>query len=322
MNSFQSQIGGISVPDDLDVFLKKTMKKYSARKVSKRVCLCLAVAVTLLAALAVTCCASPKAAETLSKMPLVGSLFKSFTDKDLTAAHDSGLTQVIDQRQSDGDLTVTVSELYCDQTDLSVGLSLEYDNPPDNMAFEVRYNGQCVNDAWSGGLNTAKNGCAYLLDLPLKVELPDQCTVQFVAYEQAGLKRRFTFDIAVDTSLAKEQSKEVEINQTFTEDDRTLLVKRIVFSPYATTVYYDYTSPDGGGSDVRLLDGGKKLTFKSCFDESWGTQGDLRTESRVAVFGSMKGIPDSLTLQILQFNKDDPTNSPVLMSEAIPLDTG
>lgn len=320
MNAFQMQMNDIPVPDDLDSFIKKSMKKYSVRKINKRVFICLTAVVSLFAALTITCYASPKAAEALSKMPVIGSMFNRFTDKDLIVAHNNGLTQVLNQQQSDGDVTVTITELYCDQTDFSVSLTLE-NAKPGQFHYEVHYQNKLISGSYGGSIIEYKDDSySQLENMPLNMALPDKCNIQFLAIEQEGLKREFIFNIAVDTSVANEQITEKEINKTYTEGERTLLVKKIVFSPYATTVYYNYTYPNDVGYTAQLLDNHKKALRLKSETNSTSNHNEYRTESGIAVFESMKKIPNTLTLNILKFDKD-PTDTPVLLSAEIPLDT-
>lgn len=323
MNALQLQMNDIPVPEDLDSYIKKSMKKYAVRKINKRVFICLTAVVTLFAALTITCYASPEAAKTLSKVPVIGSIIKNYYDKDLTAAQNNGLTQVPGMQQTVGDATITVTDLYCDQEDFIIGLTLK-NVSSDQLDYQIYYQGKSVSTSWGGEVKHDKNGsCSTLLDTTLKTILPDKCNIQFKAHERSGLKRQFTFDLAVDNSLVNDQSKEVEINKTFTEGDRTLLIKNILFTPYATTVYFDYNRSNSGEDDVRLLDSdNNELEFKGVSYYSNNLE-DKRFNGGVARFGSMKEIPDSLTFQIVKLSENDPAGPPaqILMSEEIQLDT-
>lgn len=323
MNALQLQMNDIPVPDDLDSFIKKSMKKYSVKKFNKRVFICLTAVVTLFAALTITCYASPKAAEALSKMPVIGSIIKNYYDKDLTAAQSNGLTQEPGMQQTVGDATITVTDLYCDQEDFILGLT-QKNVSSDQLDYQIYYQGKLVSTSWGGDIKKNKGGSySILLNTTLNTVLPDKCNIQLKAHERSGLKRQFTFDLAVDSSLVNEQSKEVEINKTFTEGEHTLLIKSILFTPYATTVYYDYKGSSSEGDDVRLLDSdNNELEYKGHSYYSNHLE-DKRFNGGVARFGSMKEIPDSLTFQIVKRSDNNPMGPPakIVMSEEIQLDT-
>lgn len=328
MNQLQKQADEIRIPDNLDDLIKSSMKSCTRHKIGKRIFASFLSVILLYAALIGVCCASSTAADTLSNLPVVGYLFRNFTDKDLKKASETGLTQIVNQSVTMGDTTVTVTEVYYDVNSFSVCLS--YENYDAVSHCELYYKDKLITDGGSGGLYTYKKGhpTSQEVNLPLKQALPDTCIVKLVVEEGRNSHRKFEFEIPLNNARANAQSKQYPVNQTITDGMSKLVVKSIVFTPYATTVTYEYTYPDsivneGSGMALftpQLLDSkGSPLTFKEGQSNSEKDSGGYRTESKTAVFGSLSDIPDTLTLNILLSNTEDPTDKKIVIGRELQL---
>lgn len=327
MNQLQKQADEINIPDNLDALIKSSMKSYTRQKIGKRIFAGFLSVVMLYAALIGACCASSTAADTLSNLPVVGYLFRNFTDKDLKKASETGLTQIVNQSVTKGDTTVTVNELYYDVNSVNLGVSFQ-NSQANYYYYEIRYENKLVTKFGSGG-----GGAVYQdekgrptseeVHLPLTQVLPDSCTVKLIVEEGDGSHRKFEFEIPLNNAKANELSKEYPLNQKFTDGMSTLVVKSIVFTPYATTVTYDFTYPysivDENSIASQLLDSnGKSLTFKSA-SISHSLSGNNRTESVTIVYESLIDDPDKVTFNISLAYKGNSANSKTIVGGELQL---
>ena len=131
--SFKEEIDGIHVPiDKLDAIIVNTVlgsvpkRKHPLRK---KIAYSAAVAVAAVGLLIGSATVSPVMANIVSQIPIVGSIFSQSEDRGLQKISEFGLTEVVGQSQTINGNTVTIDEVFYDETRFTVSLSLESEKP-------------------------------------------------------------------------------------------------------------------------------------------------------------------------------------------------
>lgn len=319
MNNLQIQAEAIVVPENLDLLIKNTVKKRKKHKAYKNFLVFFIITILVYTATLGVCYASPVAAAEIQKLPIIGSLFSNFTDNDLKKASENGLTQIVEKQITNGDCTITVKEIYYDNAEISIGFFMtNYSIMQFN--YEIYYNNNLISTGASGARTKDSDGNEMMLiNMPINQTLPDKCDVVFSVSEIDGLKRVFNFDISLNSSTANGQSKEFAINESYNNDDITLLIRKVSFSPFGTTVCFEYTHPNNEDFEFQLIMENNKLISKN---NSWYSEvnSDYTTEYGSAVFESVEDIPDELTFNVLEFTVDQLNKDNIILSAIFQLD--
>lgn len=138
--SFKLEIDSIPVPDmKLDqIIAEATQQSVPQTVVRKRrflhrkgIVATLAALLICFAALVGSASFSPVIASMVAQIPIVGDFLLGSRDVGLQRASKQGLTVPLDQSQTADGMTITLRELYYDDTRLSLGYSLQAEHPAD-----------------------------------------------------------------------------------------------------------------------------------------------------------------------------------------------
>jgi len=83
---------------------------------------------------------SPTFASTLSQLPIVGSVFSEYDFLGLKQSSEQGLTSIIGEKQTINGISVTIDEVLYDESNISVGYTIESEKELSNRYFN-RYFG-------------------------------------------------------------------------------------------------------------------------------------------------------------------------------------
>lgn len=83
---------------------------------------------------------SPTFASTLAQLPIVGSVFSDYDFLGLKQSSEQGLTSIIGEKQTINGISVTIDEVLYDESNISVGYTIESEKELSNRHF-IRYFG-------------------------------------------------------------------------------------------------------------------------------------------------------------------------------------
>nr|WP_258567791.1 DUF4179 domain-containing protein [Paenactinomyces guangxiensis] len=180
---------------------------------------------------------SPAMAETLKKVPVIGSVFETAGDYGLKTANKKGLTTAVNQEIQVSGGTFRVSEVLYDGNRLSVGFVYKSKDKLDIDKlfhhFSFGYNGK---RSFSGmGLSGDPidehtfNG---IFNLTPETKLPKEFTLNlFYTDKKASDNKEIKLDIPVKISSKK---KVYTINKSKSAKDVTVTVKKVTFTDAST----------------------------------------------------------------------------------------
>ena len=130
---FKEDINNISVPTEkLDAIISNTFQENGEKRKksirNKMLYIVGTVAVTFIL-LAGSATVSPVMANIASKIPIIGTVFSESGDRGLEQVNEQGLTNVLGTSKSLGQTSITLDEVFYDETRLSIGFSMTSDEP-------------------------------------------------------------------------------------------------------------------------------------------------------------------------------------------------
>ncbi|MDD1505405.1 DUF4179 domain-containing protein [Lysinibacillus sp. CNPSo 3705] len=130
---FKEEINNIHVPTEkLDAIILNTFQgNVHKRKRSKRNKMLYSVSTAAVAFILLISSAtvSPAMANIVSKIPIIGTVFSESRDPGLEQVHDQGLTNILGATKSVGQTSITLDEVFYDETRLTIGFSMTSENP-------------------------------------------------------------------------------------------------------------------------------------------------------------------------------------------------
>ncbi|MEN6389203.1 MAG: DUF4179 domain-containing protein [Syntrophomonas sp.] len=286
---------------------------------------------------------STSMAKVLVNIPFVGSVFESFADKDLANLKTSDLTSLEDMQITANGITVAIKEVYYDRSNISIAYLVSGADYTDKKHFSAVF--ACNGLPIGGGGGACYNQIADKLYSGLVKyypgvgsELPDKFNLEVILTDnmEKAQESPYRFVIPVTRSQADEKTRPFLVMKSAQSGsgERTLLVKKIVFTPVSTLVEYDYTHPDEpGGPDknehgvaltvpslikngIREVLEGDTLAFQgnhkirlirragqelNCGSHSWHVdkKNDLYTNQCRAYFGASDDVNGDWTLELV-----------------------
>lgn len=142
------------------------------------------------------------------------------------------------------------------------------------------------------------------MDMSLLETPPDKSIVKLIGTDNTGEIKKYEFDIPINYSKVKPLTKEFDLMKSFKDGDRSLLIKKVVVSPAATTIIYEYTCPKDEMYSLQLFNENGRLVQSKGNVGSHVVNGDYKTCSFTATFESLKTVPQYLTLNIIDSGED------------------
>lgn len=130
---FKEEINNISVPTEkLDAIISNTFqenRKKRKKSIRNKILYSVGTAAVTFILLAGSATVSPVMANIASKIPIIGSVFSESGDRGLEQVNQQGLTNVLGTTKSVGQTSITLDEVFYDETRLSIGFSMTSDEP-------------------------------------------------------------------------------------------------------------------------------------------------------------------------------------------------
>jgi len=295
----------IQVPDTAEKIVNSAIKRGERTLLMKRTIITVIAVCIFITGVFGTCYASPTVADTLSKIPLIGSLFVQFADDGLKLASEKRMTNFPGLEVTNGDETVAIKEIYFDKSRISIGFALKGINPyASDPITELYYNDKLISGSFGGGITEASKDLYYMdLTTDIPNNIPDEFDLKVIVKEQSGFKRDFEFTVPIDRTLANTKTTEIFLMKKIESKERAVLIKKVQFTPSAVSIDFEYTRPlNESDFTLKLIDDGKEIQLNtmsgtSTFNES------SRIDTYHAIFNPLDNIPSQLKLDFV--NKND-----------------
>ncbi|MEK5431133.1 DUF4179 domain-containing protein [Lysinibacillus sp. FSL R7-0073] len=222
---------------------------------------------------------SPTFADTLSKLPIIGSVFKESGLPGLKIASEQGLTKAVGETQTINGISVTVDEVLYDESHITAGITIESDRELSQYYFGAGMN-FTINGAQpnvsTGSYSenilspSARTGIS-TLDVKLVEDMPDTFELGLLLEGENGEKWTFSTPIQKITEIVQ-----IPVNHQQQIDGIQLHVSNISVSPSGISLDYEATVKgtidhppatiefmltDGQGREIASHSGGGKAQF-------------------------------------------------------------
>lgn len=276
MTAYKDVFEQIEVPSaQVDMMIQQAINKGKRHQRRKKYASIGASAALLLICILSTGLVSTSMARVLVHIPFVGSVFASYAQPELANLNREDITQLDKMQITENGVTVEIKEIYYDQSNISIAYLVSGADYSDAKHFNVLFSYQ--GNPIGGGGGADYNQIADKLYSGLEMfypavghNLPDRFNLEVVLtddMEHAG-KSPYRFTIPVSRVKADQKSRDLLVMKSAASGESILLVKKILFTPVATVVEYDYTHPDDhskhlqGNHKAKLIhESGKTLTI-------------------------------------------------------------
>lgn len=232
---FKEEINNIPIPiEKLDEIILNTFQgdKYKRKKFTQKKMLysisAVAVSFILLASSATI---SPVMANIVSKIPIIGTIFSESGDQGLELVNEQGLTNILGATKSVGQTSITLDEIFYDETRLAIGFSMTSDKPIEEFylsaGLNITINGKAI--SYGGSYEeteispTARTG---IINIDSLDDLPETFSLGVTFTGEDGKQWDFS------TPISKKSTVQfVAINHTQEVEDVELTVSDVKVSP-------------------------------------------------------------------------------------------
>ncbi len=130
---FKEEINNIPVPieklDDIILKTVQTNERNSKHSIQKKIIYSFCTVAVVFVLLVGSATISPVMANIISKIPIIGTVFSQSGDVGLERVQVQGLTNEIGTTKSFGGTSITLDEVFYDETRLTIGFSIMSENP-------------------------------------------------------------------------------------------------------------------------------------------------------------------------------------------------
>lgn len=296
------------ISEKADYVINTAIKKGSRKILLKRVVASISTLIIFMVVIFGTSYVSPSIACKLSKVPLIGNIFLSFTDDGLKTVSNKGLTCVTGLEVTKGDATIALKEVYYDKSQVSLGLAYKGISPYSGIVPLLYFKDTLISGSFNGGIIKASKGIYYTtITFNIPNNLPDKLDLKLLVQEQKGLQREFEFMVSIDRTGVNAATKEFNLMKKFEVDKgRNVFVKRVLFTPASISIEFEYIKSklDAQPFRVKLYDDkGKEIKINSMSSTTDFTE-TSRQETYRALFNSVEDIPNSMKLDFLDVIND------------------
>ncbi|MBU3129147.1 DUF4179 domain-containing protein [Clostridium tagluense] len=235
---------------------------------NKRVRQSIAAAAVTLTVLTISATISPVMANTLSNIPVIGSVFKLFGDKGLKLASEKGVSSLVGQPKVDKGIKVTIRDILYDGARMSVGYTMEGNNIGELGKSDLLVNDTPINAAMSyTGSAVTKNTYAGVINVSPTSELPENFKLTVLLNKIGNTKGNWEFkNIPVKKQKSSVNSKVTTPMVTKPIGKGSITIEKILVSD--TTIklniietnlprekFYSYQVIDNYGNVLKPLSG-------------------------------------------------------------------
>lgn len=193
---------------------------------------------------------SPALASSLSKIPIIGSVFGDSDLIGLRQAHEKGLTSEIGETQTINGISVTLNEILYDQSNITIGYIIESEKELGEYYFgagaDFTINGE-LPDGSSGGykedVQSASTRTA-IQDINVTEDMPDAFELGLILHGENGETWYFSTPIEQITDISK-----ISIQHSQNVDGIDLTVTELSISDTGVSISYESSEE---GTDFEL----------------------------------------------------------------------
>ncbi|MGO4888975.1 DUF4179 domain-containing protein [Anaerobacillus sp. MEB173] len=215
---------------------------------------------------------SPALANSLSQIPIIGSVFGNSDLIGLLQAQKNGLTNEIGETQTVNGISVTLDEILYDQNNITIGLFIQSDEELDQFYFgagmDFTINGR--NPAGATGsygeeILSATTRTA-IQEINVTEDMPEEFELGLMLHGGNGEKWYFSIPVEKITDIQK-----IPVHHSQTVDGLTLTVTEMSFSETGVSIAYksyeeetDFDLSRGGNIEFMVVDqDGNEITGRS-----------------------------------------------------------
>lgn len=275
---FKEEINNIPIPTEkLDAIILNTFqgdehkrKKSNQKKMLYSIS---AVAVTFIF-LVSSATISPAMANIVLKIPILGTVFSEFGDKGLELVNEQGLTNILGATKSVGQTSITLDEIFYDETRLAIGFSMTSDKPIEKSYLSagpnITINGKALSNA-STYKETEISPMARtgIININSFDDLPETFSLGVTFTGEDGKQWDFSTPVSKKSTI-----QFVAINHTQEVEDVELTVSDVKVSPaglqfsfsanseqinFTPNAYLDFKVIDNTGNELLSHSGASKM---------------------------------------------------------------
>ncbi|MGC5327440.1 DUF4179 domain-containing protein [Brevibacillus sp. SYSU BS000544] len=246
---------------------------------------------------------SPSFADTLKQIPLIQTVFDIAGDDGLKRAQEKGLVTDVQKVATDKDITVTITEVFYDGAQISVGYILESpDKLPDlvRLTKEIKING-ILPESWGAGGSSHRlddHRTVGVINFKTSDDLPGQLTFDLSITEIGDQKGEWFFSFPVVKNDTTNKQLMPMITKTY--EDTTVVLEKITFTVNSTELVGQLIQPPKRSDSTvfELLDEkGNQIGLLSSFAEEREADGEQETIHWKAIYQPVKELPKTLTVR-------------------------
>lgn len=303
MKSNIDKYNEIKAPAGADIAIEKGIRMGERHFVFRRSLTSLAAAVAVCVCVAISGFVSPTMASVLVKLPVVGPIFENSYDRGLRKVSEKGLSEEQDLQITSDGVTVAIKEVYFDKSGISIGYIVSGAAAQSkNFLFTFYNDGKVLYGGGSGDINPVSEDLySGIVTFIPGEQLPDSFNLRVVASESLDGKSPYDFTIRVSRNQADLESREITLMKYASSDDRSILIKKAVFTPASITLNLEYTVPKFTSDAMfQLIDeNGNTVQVKSMGGGIIKNE-NKETDVITAIFDAFENIPEKLTLKVLE----------------------
>jgi len=316
MKAYKDDFNSIEVPSEqVDMVIQKAINKGERYlKVKRRILMSASVAL-LCACILGSGFVSTSMARVLVNIPFIGSVFEreKFAGSGLENVGINDIIKFDDMQITDHGITVAIREAYYDQSGFAVGYVVSGAELSDEKVFHANfyYNGRPIPGGGGGSYDKISDELYVGLQQhhpSAGLSFPDSFELEVVLTDDMEKQKQspFRFKIPVSRTNADGKTKELLVMKAVDTGDRTLLVKRILFTPVSTVVEYDYIHPgndrkENGADDyvVKLINGSGVGLNPGSFSREGSKNGNKWVDNCRAYFPAISEPAGNMALELL-----------------------
>ncbi|MGE7110117.1 DUF4179 domain-containing protein [Lysinibacillus sp. NPDC047702] len=230
---------------------------------------------------------SPTFANTLSKLPIVGSVFSDSGVLGLKQASELGLTSTIGEKHTINGISVTVDEVLYDESRITVGMTIESEQELNELYFgagmDFTINGE--QPIIGGGSYSEKiispttRTAISTFDVKQIDNMPDSFEMGLTLEGEKGEKWKFTTPIKKITDIVyvpvnhqeivdniQLEVSKMSISPTGIALDYQAIEKGTIDNPQVSSAFMEFHITDENGKEVTSYSGAGKGQFE---DDKW-----------------------------------------------------
>lgn len=235
-------------------------------------------------------------------IPPKRNIFMISSDGGLNTVSSKGLTSLTNLDVRKDDIKISLKEVYYDKSRISLGLAYKGIFPYANIVTRLYRQETLISDSQAGGI-TQQSSNLYFRDMTFTIpdHLPDKFDLKIVMQEQNGLKREFIFVVPVDRTTVNVNTEEFNLTKYYHgSGNRTVLVKKVVFTPASILVEFEYVKPIHEQEfRVKLYDSkGEQFDMNCMIGKPNSNEADNK-RTYIALFNNVSEVPMEMRLEFL-----------------------